>query len=78
MAKQYADLRKMNIPELIKNHDKHASGVATPPNYWLSEIERRERENHDRITKKLTIWITIMTGVMTLTIIVNFIIFLNK
>ena len=78
MAKKYEELRKMNIPELIKNHDKHASGVATPPNYWLSEIERRGRESHDKVMKKLTIWITIMTGVMTLTTIINFIIFLNK
>ncbi|MGE3062973.1 MAG: hypothetical protein AB7T10_05000 [bacterium] len=71
MSKLYADLRKMTKDELVKNHDIVSQKTMVGISYWLNEIERRDREDHEKIMFDYTKQIKTMTLIMTIATILN-------
>ena len=63
----------MTKKQLIKNHDSYGFGFRPTSEFWLNEIERRDRTDHENTMMKYTSQIRWMTFTMTFaTIIMTF------
>lgn len=70
-APKIEELRSLTDEELVKRHDDISTHTAVGTAYYLDELNRRTQEKHAKSIKNLTIWIAIMTGVMTICTILN-------
>ena len=71
MALKLQELRNTSIERLVELYDHFSSSWDGGAEYYLGEIHRRDQDKQTRTMLRLTIWITIMTGIMTLATIVN-------
>ena len=77
MSYLYKDLRAKTNNELIAEHDKVAPSTIPDVSYYLTEIFRKDQEKQSDRMFKYTKWIFVFTIVMTLSTIVNLIIFIS-
>lgn len=70
MAHTLKELRALNDDRLIEEHDRAAKNTFVGVDYFLHELERRDRDRHDqgmlevtRTMKRLTWMITALTAV---------------
>jgi hypothetical protein len=74
----YEKLIKLPDDELFRLYDEQATHTQVGLNYYTEEIARRRSEKSNDLMICLTKWITIMTGVMLLSTIVNVIVAIVK
>lgn len=55
MSYTLADLRNTPDELLIDGHDRAAKNAVVSVNYYLAELERRDRERHDEAMHGLTV-----------------------
>ena len=70
MARKWAEMRNLTVPELIDEYDR----LATPPVYESlefvrDEIFQRELAAQTRVMQWLTVVITVLTTVTTLAVL---------
>lgn len=70
-AKSLIELRSLSDDELIGQHDLLASTTGVGIDYYLGELERREREKQNRLLVRLTWIITVLTGVNVIAVIAS-------
>jgi hypothetical protein len=72
-ALTYRELLDMSEDELIEAHDALAAqtGLHVGLNYYLEALRHKSQDLQTRQMVKYTLWITIMTGVVTLATIIN-------
>ena len=76
MSESLKNLRNLSVKELIEKHDKIATSTQISTRHYRDEITRREQNDYSKSIKYMTIWITIMTAIVTISPIINlFIIF---
>ena len=75
MAMPYQDVRALSDEEAIERYDKVAQNTVDSLGFWRDELFRRAEARQTRQLLRLTRWITIMTGVMTIATIVNVVLF---
>ena len=73
---KYEDLKSLSDDKLIERHNNLSKHKNESP--YLDELRWRKQERHTRSIRRLTIWITIMTAIMTVSTIINVLLFLNK
>lgn len=78
MGYKLNDLRKLSEDELIAEYDELASRTIVGIDYYADELNRRSNEKTNRTMVKCTIWITIMTAVMSLATIINVIVIFSN
>lgn len=74
----YKTLTELSDEELINQYDKTAAHTSVGLNYYTEEIARRRNEKSNKLMIRYTKWITIMTVVMLLCTIGNFVIAIFK
>ena len=70
MAKTLKELRGMTRGQLVASHDEQARDTVIGLNYYLREIERRDRDGQTRAILRCTSqmrWMTV--AIMTLTLL---------
>jgi hypothetical protein len=75
MALPIAELRGMSTERLIEYHDQSFGGMTETSTSFRDELARRDQEVQAKVLLKMTRWITIMTGIMTIATIVNIVLF---
>ncbi len=60
------------LDELIRRHDNAAQTTQVGVSFYLQEIARRDAEHQVAAMLRLTRWIAVMTGVVTISTILNF------
>lgn len=71
MSESIKLLRELSEDELIKKHDAVAMATAVGTNHYLTELARRDQDRQTKAMLRYTWWITLMTGIMTITTIIN-------
>ena len=78
-----AELRNTADEDLIWDHDSTAAGTVAGVDYYLNELARRDAKRQgDRIesltqdVKHLTVWLVIMTVVITTGTVINLLVFI--
>lgn len=72
---KFEDLGKLTEKELAAMYDSNMQSYTITPSFFLYELHRRMQERHARAIKRLTFCIAIMTGIMTISTILNVILF---
>ena len=76
MGRSWAELQALSDDEIVALYDKEAEHVGTYSlNHWRNELSCRRQEKQSAGMLRLTRWITIMTGVVTVATIVNVVLF---
>ena len=76
MGRSWAEIQALSDDEIAALYDaeaEHVGGYSL--NHWRNELSCRRQEQQSGGMLRLTRWITIMTGVMTVATIVNIILF---
>lgn len=79
VEKKPSAIRALSDEEALQESSleyEHRGGLTLE--FWLGELARRDQANATRTMKQLTIWITVMTAVMTIATVVNVVLFAAK
>lgn len=74
MSESIKILRELSDDILIQRHDERAKSTTVGTNHYLAELARRDQDKQTKAMLKYTWWITLMTGIMTISTIINIII----
>lgn len=74
MSETLKDLRSLSYEKIISRYDNVAKRTVVTRDHYLNEITRRNQEKQTNAMLKYTKWITIMTGVISISTIVNVIV----
>ena len=74
MALSLHDLRNLSDEEVVRRYDEQAKATGVGIQHYLDELNRRHQERHTNAMLRLTKWMTFMTVVITVGIIVNIVI----
>lgn len=76
VEKKPSAIRALSDEEALRESSleyEHQGGLTLE--FWLGELARRDQANATHAMERLTIWITVMTAVMTIATLVNVILF---
>lgn len=71
MAITFEELRRVTLEGLVQLYDNEATHHSPGVDFYRQEIFRREQEQQANVMRRCTLWITVMTLVMTVATIVN-------
>ncbi len=71
MSETLKELRALPLEDLIRRHDDTAQHTQVGVLFYLEEIARRDAASQVAAMLGLTRWIAVMTGVVTVSTIVN-------
>jgi hypothetical protein len=74
-AKTISEIRALSIDDLIKEHDQAAASTVVGTNFYLDELRARDSQLVARKVEKLTLWIFILTLIVTAATIANLALF---
>ncbi len=70
----YRELRELSDDKVVDMYDAEAERVGISLNFLRDELLRREQANQAATIVKLTRWIFLMTGVVTVATVINVIV----
>jgi len=76
-AETLAELRALSDDELVRKHDKVAKNTDVGTNHYLQELWRRDQSRQTEAMRRYTLWIAIMTAVITIATVVNVVVLLR-
>jgi hypothetical protein len=71
MAEPLRELRALPDDELVRRHDHAAATTVVGVDYYLAELARRDQDRQTQAMVRYTLWIAVMTAVVTVATIVN-------
>lgn len=76
MSETLKELRSLSDEELVTRHDGLARGTQVGVQHYLSELARRDHDRQTKAILRYTVWITIMTVIITIATVLNVFLFL--
>lgn len=76
MSETLKELRSLSDEELVVRHDELARQTQVGVQHYLSELARRDQDRQTKAILRYTIWIAIMTIIMTIATLLNVFVFL--